>query len=59
MPFYEIKGKNTKEWRIIGFSTYFFNESNEKNIEVHILDFDQNIYEQQIKVYFIAFSPEK
>ena len=52
--FVEIKGKKYKGMANIG-SRPTFNESNEKTIEVHILDFDQNIYEQQIKVYFIAF----
>ncbi len=52
--FVEIKGKKYKGMANIG-SRPTFNENNEKTIEVNILEFNQNIYEQQIKVYFIAF----
>lgn len=48
-----IDGKLYKSITNIGTAPTIKNEGNKVNIETHILDFNENIYEENIEVFFI------
>lgn len=50
-----VKGKLYKSITNIGFNPTVSKEKNKKFIETHILDFDEDIYGEEIEVFFYEF----